>query len=898
MANYASLKNIIDQAINTNGIQAITGAVMNDTLKTMISSLGAGYQYGGIATPALNPGTPDQNLFYIAIEAGTYVNMGGAQLPYGISILSWNGAWSSNVITTFDSYPQTGSQNPIQSGAVEKLYGHPSIINVDDAYLKIQHVVDTSASSASGNRYTILFRLPVGASFVMQSDFQNIGIAVESFAATVNLDDVIKGNSTYQAQTFTNNSYSTGLVTGTMSVDGYLRIVTRKSDNSAFTNAQIQNYIESLSLLIHPSGIFIQHSPVSLIADYYGFIANIDTTTHTIDFGDDPILLIGALAFNKNNMTNHRSFDFLITTTTAVKVVFDIKTKTFVAKLWNDSLLENEILIGGIRYLKDSNNNITSIIGADFPFRIRINGVDSTTKINAIEGNTLYDTFQINNGDIKSYHWQEYTSGSARRGALIIPIPNPRKFSAKISVKSSSPYKFALTVLSRVVDGRPSQYTRYDMGWTLNSDSRTINQDSWNYSDIIPKFISIVATDISTGASSVSYSNMLANVIIDIEFTRSSYVPNLNLNPLLNVVAHRGFWQNTVPENSLDAYRWAAKMGFKYAETDICPTSDGVMVLMHDASINRTCRNASDYTAISSTVNVASLTLSQLRSNYVLASDTPKYRRPVPTYEEFLHVCREYKIHPFIELKSSGTTSQMAVGAYSLATAILGLGNFSFISFSYALLDAIRAIDTNITDLIYIGVQGPLDTNRINPHNLWGPDYSLQQYGLTEAKIQEYHQNNMRVAAWTEISLISAEVKQFNRLSGISLDYIIGDMNGVNDNLFSQIFSSEHDWYDFETNGSIQNIDSISGGGSVSLASGQVLKLNAGYYLLASYNLQILIKGQANISGPNLTDSVNSQSNFVSLKYCGLCIDSKMNILITATGNCTIDFVNVGIKKI
>lgn len=98
MANYASLKNIIDQAITTNGMQDITGAILNETLKAMVSSLGAGYEYGGLASPALNPGSPDQNLVYIACDEGTYAYMGGFTLPNGISLIKWNGAWSCSVI--------------------------------------------------------------------------------------------------------------------------------------------------------------------------------------------------------------------------------------------------------------------------------------------------------------------------------------------------------------------------------------------------------------------------------------------------------------------------------------------------------------------------------------------------------------------------------------------------------------------------------------------------------------------------------------------------------------------------------------------------------------------------------------------------------------------------------
>lgn len=97
MANYATLKAAIAAAIKQNGNNEITGNLLQQQLLAMVNSLGVGYQYTGIATPATNPGTPDQNVFYIASTAGTYANFGGLVLADGeIAILKYNGAWSKD----------------------------------------------------------------------------------------------------------------------------------------------------------------------------------------------------------------------------------------------------------------------------------------------------------------------------------------------------------------------------------------------------------------------------------------------------------------------------------------------------------------------------------------------------------------------------------------------------------------------------------------------------------------------------------------------------------------------------------------------------------------------------------------------------------------------------------
>lgn len=95
MSNYSSLKATINANVKQNGNQEITGAIMNSVLNAMVDSLGAGYQYKGVATPATNPGTPDYNVFYLASEAGTYTNFGGIVIGDNeVAALVYNGSWS------------------------------------------------------------------------------------------------------------------------------------------------------------------------------------------------------------------------------------------------------------------------------------------------------------------------------------------------------------------------------------------------------------------------------------------------------------------------------------------------------------------------------------------------------------------------------------------------------------------------------------------------------------------------------------------------------------------------------------------------------------------------------------------------------------------------------------
>lgn len=53
------------------------------------------------------------------------------------------------------------------------------------------------------------------------------------------------------------------------------------------------------------------------------------------------------------------------------------------------------------------------------------------------------------------------------------------------------------------------------------------------------------------------------------------------------VVAHRGDWRNA-PENSIHGLKLALKIGVDMVEIDVRKTKDGVLVLMHDETLNRT----------------------------------------------------------------------------------------------------------------------------------------------------------------------------------------------------------------------------------------------------------------------------------------------------------------------
>lgn len=74
MTNWTKLKKAIADVIKTNGNQEITGAIMQQTLMSIVDNMGSNAQFGGVAVPSTVPADTDGSVFYLASTQGTYPN--------------------------------------------------------------------------------------------------------------------------------------------------------------------------------------------------------------------------------------------------------------------------------------------------------------------------------------------------------------------------------------------------------------------------------------------------------------------------------------------------------------------------------------------------------------------------------------------------------------------------------------------------------------------------------------------------------------------------------------------------------------------------------------------------------------------------------------------------------
>jgi len=100
MAAYDNLRAVIAANVYQNNNNEITADMVKAAMNAMVNSLGAEFQYGGVAEPSDNPGTPDYKVAYLASTPGTYTNFGGIVVAAGeVANLKWNGtAWSKSKV--------------------------------------------------------------------------------------------------------------------------------------------------------------------------------------------------------------------------------------------------------------------------------------------------------------------------------------------------------------------------------------------------------------------------------------------------------------------------------------------------------------------------------------------------------------------------------------------------------------------------------------------------------------------------------------------------------------------------------------------------------------------------------------------------------------------------------
>lgn len=130
------------------------------------------------------------------------------------------------------------------------------------------------------------------------------------------------------------------------------------------------------------------------------------------------------------------------------------------------------------------------------------------------------------------------------------------------------------------------------------------------------------------------------------------------------VAAHRGFSEK-YPENTMEAFRAAIEIGVDQIETDVRITKDGELVLIHDATVDRTTNG---------TGKVEEMTFSELRAlDAGIKKDARFAGAKIPTFIELMELVKDHPTMTLdIELKEYPTEGREEL-AYEVCNRILNI---------------------------------------------------------------------------------------------------------------------------------------------------------------------------------------------------------------------------------
>ena len=233
-----------------------------------------------------------------------------------------------------------------------------------------------------------------------------------------------------------------------------------------------------------------------------------------------------------------------------------------------------------------------------------------------------------------------------------------------------------------------------------------------------------------------------------------------------NVIGHRGV-PSLAQENSVAGSAKAFELGASMVENDIHLSSDGVLVVMHDATIDRTTDG---------TGNIGQMTLKQI-SKFRIVSNSSADPEPIPTLEDyFKEFCHGEKI--VIELKDNSTAP-----AQPLADLIKQYGmekNIVVISFYESPINALRQIMPGVPAAYLNSSIAPDESkvlttlysvmDKIQPlGTVYSPSYAKGALGMKT--IRAFMLRGVSTWIWTVNDRTAFDTYFINGVRGITTNY-------------------------------------------------------------------------------------------------------------------------------
>ena len=237
--------------------------------------------------------------------------------------------------------------------------------------------------------------------------------------------------------------------------------------------------------------------------------------------------------------------------------------------------------------------------------------------------------------------------------------------------------------------------------------------------------------------------------------------PNVdgNRNRSINAVNHRGY--GDAPENTLAAFRMSKEMGFDMVECDVTFTKDSHAVLLHDNTVNRTSNGKG---------NIGDLKLEEVRAlDFGSWKGDAYVGEKIPTFTEFVDLCVELELYPYVEVKSGATLEQ----THSLVDTVDSAGlAVTWISRDKNILSYLAELRSEDRYGLIVGLLTKKDlkfllelSERVDV--FVDANYEL----LTKSKINACKKQSIPLEVWTVNSQsIIASLNEY--ISGVTSDYV------------------------------------------------------------------------------------------------------------------------------
>jgi glycerophosphoryl diester phosphodiesterase len=232
--------------------------------------------------------------------------------------------------------------------------------------------------------------------------------------------------------------------------------------------------------------------------------------------------------------------------------------------------------------------------------------------------------------------------------------------------------------------------------------------------------------------------------------------------------AHRG-GASDAPENTMEAFEYAINLGYRYLETDVQVTADGVLVAFHDNDLQRACGRPG---------KISELPWSEVSKALVDG------KAPIPLLEDLLGTWPQARIN--IDCKADAAVDALVASlrrTNSLARVCVG-------AFSDARLRRLRrelgeelcsSLGPIEVALLRFGLARQLSGLAVQAPVRQGPLTVVNR-----RLVERAHRNNLHVHVWT-----IDDAAEMERLLDIGVDGIMTDRPLV----LRQVLESRRVWY-------------------------------------------------------------------------------------------------------